>query len=115
MRFHPLEPDPMPITFKSKYSPDVLMLEGVARELIRLMGHSGSVPGSLAADDIAAALTHLEAAVQDGPARVLAADNRHDEDEDKRAAPISVAHRAGPLLAMLKTALQEREHVIWDH
>lgn len=105
----------MPITFKSKYSPDVLMLEGVARELIRLMGHSGSVPGSLAAADIAAALAHLEAAVQEGPARVLAADNRQDEDQEKRAATISVAHRAGPLLAMLKTALQEQQHVIWDH
>ncbi len=105
----------MPITFKSKHSPDILMLEGVARELIRLMGHSGSVPGSLAADDIAAALAHLESAVKDGPARALNADRKHDEEDEKREPKISVALRAGPLLAMLKTALQEQEHVIWDH
>ena len=104
----------MPITFKSKYSPDILMLEGMALELIRLMGHSGSVPGSLAAEDIAAALAHLETAVKDGPARALEADRGHDEEDGKREAPVSVAHRAGPLVAMLKTALKEKEHVIWD-
>ena len=54
----------MPITFKSKYSPDILMLETTGRELIRLMGHSGALPGSLAADDIPAALARLEAAVK---------------------------------------------------
>ena len=105
----------MPITFKSKYSPDILMLDGVARELIRLMGHSGSVPGSLAAEDIAAALAHLQAAVTAGPARPLAADHGSHEDDDKRDALISVAQRAGPLLAMLETALKEQQHVIWDH
>jgi hypothetical protein len=105
----------MPITFKSKYSPDILMLEGMARELIRLMGHSGSVPGSLAAEDIAAALAHLENAIKDGPSRALEAENRQDDSDEKHEPAISVAHRAGPLLAMLKTALKEKEHVIWDH
>ncbi|MCC6707275.1 MAG: DUF1840 domain-containing protein [Gammaproteobacteria bacterium] len=104
----------MPITFKSKYSPDVLMLEAVARELIHLMGHSGSVPGSLAAEDIPAALANLERAIGEGPGRALDADRRRDEDEDRRDKPVSVAHRAGPLLAMLKTALKEREHVLWE-
>ena len=107
----------MPITFKSKYSPDILMLEAVARELIRLMGHSGSVPGSLAAEDIAAALAHLEAAISEGPTRALAADSksRPADEDDKREAPVSVAHRAGPLLAMLKTAQKEGQHVLWEH
>lgn len=105
----------MPITFKSKYSPDVLMLEAVARELIHLMGHSGTVPGSLASEDIPAALARLEGAISEGPGRALKADSGRDEDEDKRERPVSVAHRAGPLIAMLKTALKEREHVIWEH
>lgn len=106
----------MPITFKSKYSPDVLMLEAVARELIRLMGHSGSVPGSLAAEDIAPALARLEAAVGENPARALEADSRaKDGDDDKPDTRVSVAHRAGPLLAMLRTALKEKEHVLWEH
>ncbi len=106
----------MPITFKSKYSPDVLMLEAVARELIHLMGHSGTVPGSLAAEDIPAALARLESALNDGAGRALDADTRRaDDDEDKRDRAVSAAHRAGPLLAMLKTAYKEHEHVIWEH
>lgn len=105
----------MPITFKSKYSPDILMLDGVARELIHLMGRSGSVPGSLAAEDIGAALAQLQAAVQHGSTRTLEADRGHDDGDAQREAPISVAQRAGPLLAMLKTALEEGQHVIWDH
>ena len=104
----------MPITFKSKYSPDILMLEAVARELIRLMGHSGSLPGSLTAADIPTALQHLQAALSEGPTRTLDAERRADDDEQTHEAPVSVAHRAGPLLAMLKTALREKEHVMWD-
>ena len=104
----------MPITFKSKYSPDILMLESVARELIRLMGHSGSLPGSLAAQDIAAALTRLEAAVRDGPVRGLAADRGTADDNENREPAISAAHRAGPLIKMLQTAAREGQHVIWS-
>ncbi len=104
----------MPITFKSKYSPDILMLEAVARELIRIMGHSGSLPGSLAAQDIAAALTRLEAAVQDGPVRPLAADRGTTDDEEDREPAISATHRAAPLIKMLQIAAREGEHVIWD-
>ena len=105
----------MPITFKSKYSPDVLMLETVARELIRLMGHSGSLPGSLAAEDIPAALARLEAALAGGPTRALQADHPKVSDDDNREPAISAAHRAGPLIKMLQTAARENEHVIWDH
>lgn len=104
----------MPITFKSKYSPDILMLESVGRELIRLMGHSGSLPGSLAAQDIPAALARLETAVAGGSTRALQADHPQVQDDDKREPAISAAHRAGPLITMLQTAAREAEHVIWD-
>ena len=104
----------MPITFKSKYSPDILMLETSGRELIRLMGHSGALPGSLAAEDIPAALARLEAAVKGGPPHTLQADRPRNEDEADREPVISAAHRAGPLIKMLQVAAREAEHVIWD-
>ncbi len=105
----------MPITFKSKFSPDILMLESVARELIRLMGHSGTLPGSLAAEDIPAALARLTAAVEGGPKRALQADHKQAQDDDHHEPAISAAHRAGPLIKMLQTAARENQHVIWDH
>jgi Domain of unknown function (DUF1840) len=104
----------MPITFKSKYSPDILMLESVAKELIRLMGHSGSLPGSLAAEDIPAALARLEAAIAGGATQALQADRPKAQDDDHHEPAISAAHRAGPLIKMLQIAAREAEHVIWD-
>lgn len=106
----------MPITFRSKHSPDILMLEGNAREFIRMMGHSETLPGSLAHEDIAVALARLEAAVARGAEAPLAADRKGGdvEDDDSLEAPVSAAHRAGPLLAMLRTALAEKDYVIWD-
>ena len=103
----------MPITFKSKFSPDILMLEAVARELITLMGHSGSVPGSLTAQDIPTALAQLQAALNTGATRTLNAEQGRD-DEQSHAPAISLTQRAGPLLAMLQTALREQQHVLWE-
>ena len=104
----------MPITFKSKHSPDILMLENVGREMIRLMGHSGTLPGSLAAQDIPAALERLQAAVRGGPVRTLEADRGKDHDEESHGPAISAAHRALPLIEMLKVARREQEHVLWE-
>ena len=102
----------MPITFKSKHSPDIVMLDAIARQLITMMGHSGAVPGSLAAEDVAAALSSLEKSVARAPDMGLEKVGG-DDDEDLEAT-ISVANRALPLLKMLKTAALENDYVIWD-
>ena len=107
----------MPITFKSKHSPDILMLDAVGLSLLKLMGHSATVPGSLAAQDIAAALSHLQAAVSAAPTQVLEVDRHKDQDQresDQSDQDVNLAQRAGPLIAMLKTALSNGEYVIWE-
>ena len=101
----------MPITFKSKHSPDILMLENVGREMIRLMGHSGTLPGALAVQDIPAALERLQAEISGG---TLEADRGKDHDEESHGPAISAAHRALPLIEMLKVARREQEHVLWE-
>lgn len=102
----------MPITFRSKHSPNILMLDSVALELIKKMGHSGSVPGSLAADDVAAALDKLNAAL----ARAAAATGADAPDDDERedGPAVSLAHRALPLVEMLEKARAAGDYVIWD-
>lgn len=104
----------MPIIFKSRHSPNIVMLEGVALELIKLMGHSSTVPGALAAEDIPAALQRLEQAVTAVPGRPLQADHHDSEDNEDREPSISGAHRALPLIEMLKSAMKEDDYVIWD-
>ena len=104
----------MPITFKSKHSPNIVMLEAVALELLHMMGHSSTVPGSLATGDIAAALARLERAVEAAPARPLQADRDDDGDDEPQAEGVSAAHRALPLIEMLRGAQAAGDYVIWD-
>ena len=101
----------MPITFKSKSAPDIVMLEDVALELIRLLGHSGTVPGALTAEDLPQALANLRAGLV--AVSALAADRDSETDDEERAPEVSSAHRALPLVAMLEGAIAEGNHVIW--
>lgn len=102
----------MPITFKSRNAPNIVMLEGVALELIRLLGHSGTVPGALAAEDLPRALANLRAGLAAAPA--LNADRESESDDEERTPEVSSAHRALPLIAMLEGAIAEGNHVLWE-
>lgn len=102
----------MPITFKSRHSPNILMFESVALELIKMMGHSGTVPGSLAAGDVAPALTKLKEGIA-AASRQSRTDPSDDRDDETDEPSVSLAHRAIPLIAMLETALTNDDYVIW--
>ncbi|MEX2482256.1 MAG: DUF1840 domain-containing protein [Gammaproteobacteria bacterium] len=106
----------MPITFKSRHTPNVIMLETVALELLHLMGHTGTVPGALTAADLPAALTRLKAGISAAADGTLAADRPPDDpgEDGSRRAEVSAAQRALPLIAMLETAIANDDHVIWD-
>ena len=102
----------MPITFKSKHAPNVLMLESVGLQMIKMMGRSPTVPSALAAEDVAHALDSLRANVAlQSNSRVEEIDEGEEHD-DRRS--VSVAHRALPLINMLEAALEHGDHVIWD-
>ncbi|MFT4582111.1 MAG: hypothetical protein ACI915_005167 [Gammaproteobacteria bacterium] len=100
----------MPITFKSKHSPNILMLESVALQMIKMMGRNGSVPSALSADDVPAALDKLRQQID----LQAAQSGRGDEDEQENDRDVSVAHRALPLINMLVAAVEHGDHVIWD-
>ncbi len=53
----------MLVTFQTKAYAPITMFGDVAVTLIKLMGHSGTVPGAILAEDIPAALARLRAAV----------------------------------------------------
>jgi hypothetical protein len=99
----------MPITFKSRHAPDIVMLETVARQLIRLTGHSGSVPSSLGVADVGPALERLRLALTSSAKAVSDADEERDSDRN-----VSLGHRALPLVQMLESAAMHCDYVIWD-
>jgi F-type H+-transporting ATPase subunit gamma len=92
----------MLITFQTKAYANITMFGDVAIALLKLMGHSGTVPGALMADDVPAALAHLQAAVQARPDEPLdptdatASDGEDGAAREPRAsgiAPDRAAHR----------------------
>jgi hypothetical protein len=89
------------------------MFGDVAVRLLKLMGHSGTVPGALVAADAQTALERLEAAVE--------ADKQSPEPEPEASAQsedgepaVSLSHRALPLIQLLKAAAKAKCDVMWD-
>lgn len=101
----------MPITFRTPAHGDVTYLGDVAHTLIDLMGHSGTVPGAVAAEDVPRALARLRQGLRTAarpPSPPPAADE-DDEDED-----VPLTHRAAPLIELLEAAVRAGEYVMWD-
>jgi hypothetical protein len=104
----------MLITFKTPVHADITMFGDVAKALIRMMGHSGTVPGALLAADVPAALQRLKSAVDSNPDAPLDPE-RNDRDDEARAQSVSLKHRALPLIELLEAAAREEKNVMWDH
>ncbi|MEJ2406673.1 MAG: DUF1840 domain-containing protein [Candidatus Thiodiazotropha sp.] len=96
----------MLVTFRCKAYADITMFGDVAVQLLKMMGHSGTVPGALMPEDIPAALERLKSSLQ----RMEPVPTQGDEDEP----PVSMSHRAMPLLSLLEAALKENTPVMWD-
>jgi hypothetical protein len=102
----------MLVTFKTPVYADITMFGNVAQTLLELMGHSGSIPGALLAEDIPAALARLKAAVGATPSRPL--DPENIDERDGEQVHVSLAHRALPLIELLSAAAAAKENVIWE-
>ena len=109
----------MIVTFRSDAYADIMMFGDIAIQLLELMGHSGTVPGALPADEVPGALARLKAAVADDRARIAAtpkpgpADHDEKDDED-REPPVQLAHRALPLIELLEASAAAKRDVMWD-
>lgn len=99
----------MLITFRSKAHADITMFGEVAVRLLKMMGHSGTVPGALLPEEIPDAVARLKSALAHvAPA---AADVADEEDEPA----VSLAQRARPLIQLLDAAARDGVEVMWDH
>ncbi|MCG6942951.1 MAG: DUF1840 domain-containing protein [Thiohalocapsa sp.] len=103
----------MLITFKTPAYADITMFGDVAKALIKMMGHSGTVPGAILADDVPMALENLRAAVKHNPDAPLNP-HRDNDEETPRGEGVSLSHRAMPLLEMLAAAARDGKNVMWD-
>jgi hypothetical protein len=102
----------MLVTFRTKAYANITMFGDVAVTLIKLMGHSGSVPGALMPEDLPTALARLKAAVEEHAEEPL--DPAPSRADDKEGRYVSLAHRAMPLIELLTAANAAGEYVMWD-
>jgi hypothetical protein len=103
----------MIVTFRSNAHGDIIMFGDIAVNLLKLMGHSGTVPGALLTEDVPAALDRLRKAVAaNKTATGDISDSVQDDDSGERT--VSLAHRALPLIEMLAAAATAKCDVMWD-
>jgi len=134
----------MLVTFKSTATESITLFGEHARTLLKLMGATGHIPGALRAEDVPAALSALEQAVErlkaearsradtrtdarngpqsgsgrsapsKGPAAGGAGKSRQDRSDEEEEAPVAIETRAVPLIALLKRAVAAGAEVMWQ-
>lgn len=100
----------MLVTFTTKAYADITMFGDVALSMLKMMGHSETVPGAILAEDVPAALDRLKRAIAAAPARN---ESGKAQDDDSDEPPVSLAHRALPLIELLIAAAQQKADVMW--
>jgi hypothetical protein len=100
----------MLVTFTCPAYADITMFGDAAIRLLKLMGHSGTVPSALSAEDVRPSLERLEAAMK---AEVQAQEPADSTGENSEPA-VGLSHRALPLVELLKAAAKARCAVMWD-
>jgi hypothetical protein len=100
----------MLVTFTCKAYADITMFGDVALGMLRMMGHSETVPGAILAEDVPAALERLKRSIESAPAQK---ESGKAEDDDSDEPPVSLAHRALPLIELLTAAARQKADVMW--
>jgi Domain of unknown function (DUF1840) len=99
----------MLVTFTTKGHADITMFGDVALALLKMMGHSGTIPSAILAEDVPKALERLTTAI----AKEKAPPPTEDKDSDNEP-KVSMAHRALPLINLLSAAIKENANVMWS-
>lgn len=109
----------MIVNFSSRFGRITLLGESAVR-LLKLAGHSGTVPGAVLAADVPAFLERLRAGLEQhgdelSPPPAPAAKSEDEEEEAReRPASVSLRKRAVPLLDLLETARARQSDVMWE-
>lgn len=98
----------MLVTFKSGAHGEFSMFAEFAEDLLKMMGHSGTIPSALAAKDVPEALKSLKKAIEYEPGIPV-----HETSDDDEEPEVSISGRAFPLVEMLTAAVEDGSTVMW--
>ena len=110
----------MSITFKSRATGKLIMLDAVARRVLEILGKDPEArTGILTAEQIPAAIAALQAAIRTDEerraqsTREAGAAGDADPDATLRAEDVTLRQRTRPFIDMLERSLAERHEVVW--
>lgn len=103
----------MLVTFTCKAYADITMFGDVALTLLKMMGHSGTIPGAILAEDVPAALDRLKRAIEAEKPQPAQGESTESGDEDRDEPRVSLATRALPLIELLTAAAKADADVMW--
>lgn len=98
----------MLVTFKTDSYPNITMFGNDAQTMLKMMGHSGAVPGSIRAEEVSKSLGMLKSSI--AASKNLPPVNAESADEPV----VSIAHRGMPLIELLTAADRANDYVMWD-
>lgn len=97
----------MLVTFTTKTYADITLFGEVALAMLKMMGHSATVPGAILAADVPLALSRLTAAI-DAEKTLPPVDDKNTDEP-----VVSMTHRAMPLIDLLAAAARAESNVMW--
>lgn len=101
----------MLVTFECKAYANITYFGDTAKQLLRMMGQSGTIPSAILADDVPKALAKLQQALAQHAGVKSAVENK-DEDNQKET-PVEITTRALPLIELLNAAVKKKCDVMW--
>ncbi|EDK30435.1 hypothetical protein VSWAT3_17748 [Vibrionales bacterium SWAT-3] len=105
----------MLITFSCKAHASVTMFGEIGLQFIKMLGHSGAIPGAIDASEVPQALNNLRAALEVEQKQPVEQSDTDDDNEDEVVeAPVNIGSRAFPLVELLKAAIKEECEVMWE-
>ncbi|MEZ8011836.1 MULTISPECIES: DUF1840 domain-containing protein [Vibrio] len=104
----------MLITFSCKAHASVTMFGEVGLQFIKMLGHSGTIPGAIDASEVSQALSNLRAAIAAEQSKQVEQENTDDDNEEVVEAPVNIGSRAFPLVELLKAAIKDECEVMWE-
>ncbi len=104
----------MLITFRCRSYSSVTMFGDIALQLIKMMGHSGTIPGSIGEQDVPQALAKLKAALAQHTAAETTSQTDDNNDEEQSEPNVGLSRRAYPLIELLKAAIKDECEVMWE-
>ncbi|MDO8264505.1 MAG: DUF1840 domain-containing protein [Gallionella sp.] len=96
----------MLVTFKTDAYANITMFGADALSMLKIMGHSGTIPSAILAEDVPAALSLLVAAIDAAKATQPA--------QEKDADAVSLVNRGLPLIELLTAAARAKSNVMWE-